>query len=413
MSTIVSQTLDHGLQVLFEPDDSVASVGVRWLLPLGSAIDPPQSIGLTTLLSELIFRGAGSWSSREHSDAFDRLGVRRSSLVQTHHLRIDATFLADRWSEALDLVVPMAIDPTLPEPELDPTRRLCLQSLESLEDEPQHQVMLRLKERHLPSPFNRDGYGQVEVLQQADIKTLRDHWNSFALPGGSILGLAGNIDPEQVIQKLSPMLENWKGCAHEPDDSESAPRGTMTITQDTAQVHIGVAFDAPSEPDEDSMLERLAIGVLSGSSSGRLFTEVRQKRSLCYSVGASYGGGRDWGLVSMYAGTTPERAQETLDVSLGEIHRLKEGVELEEFDRVVIGLKSQLIMQGESIPARASAIAHDFFRLGRARSLEAIEAEIDAITLDQLNAYLARRDFGEFTIVSIGPVELKTPSLVS
>lgn len=413
MSTIVSHTMDNGLRILLEPDDSVASVGVRWLLPLGSAVDPPSSVGLSTLLSELIFRGAGSYASREHSDAFDRLGVRRSSIVQTHHLRLDATFLADRWTEALDLIVPMVIEPRLPNPELDPTRRLCLQSLESLEDEPQHQVMLKLRERHLPTPFNRDGYGDADVLRESDSATLQEHWRSFARPGGSILGLSGNVDPERVLRHLEPQVASWQGHAPEPDESEAPRRGTQTITQDTAQVHIGLAFDAPADPDDDSMLERLAIGVLSGSSSGRLFTEVRQKRSLCYSVGASYGGGRDWGIVSLYAGTTPERAQETLDVSLGEIQRLREGVEREEFDRVVIGLKSQLIMQGESIPARASAIVQDCFRLGRARSLEEIAARIDEITLDQLNDYLARRAFGEFTVVSIGPVELKTPSLIS
>ncbi|MCZ6834361.1 MAG: pitrilysin family protein [Planctomycetota bacterium] len=413
MNTIVSTQLKNGLHVLFEPNDSVASVGVRWLLPVGSAYDPPERIGLSTLLSELIFRGAGSLSSREHSDAFDRLGVRRSSLLQTHHLRVDATFLADRWPQALDLIVPMALEPTLPESELEPTRRLSLQSLESLEDEPQQQVMLRLRDRHVASPFNRDGYGHADVLEQADIQTLQAHWQRYACPQGSILGVAGNIDPDQFIKQLESLIESWEGHADEPAKSEPAQRGTQTIEQATAQVHIGVAFDAPSESDEEAMLERLAIGVLSGSSSGRLFTEVRQKRSLCYSVGASYGGGRDWGIVSLYAGTTPERAQETLDVSLGEIQRLCEGVEADEFNRVVTGLKSQLIMQGESVPARASAIVHDFFRLGRARSLEEIATQVDAITLDQLNAYLARREFGEFTIVSLGPVELKTPSLMA
>ena len=62
-------------------------------------------------------------------------------------------------------------------------------------------------------------------------------------------------------------------------------------------------------------------------------------------------------MISLYAGTTPERAQETLDVSLAEIHRLRTGVEAAEFDRVVTGLKSQLIMQGESTQSRATAIA--------------------------------------------------------
>jgi predicted Zn-dependent peptidase len=154
------------------------------------------------------------------------------------------------------------------------------------------------------------------------------------------------------------------------------------------------------------MLERLAVGVLSGGTSGRLFTEVRQKRALCYSVGASYRGGKEHGMVSLYAGTTPERAQETVDVCLAEIHRLREGATASELDRAANRLKAHLVMAGESTAARAAAIASDQFRIGRPRSLQEFAAAVDAVTLDALNDYLARRDFGEFTVASIGPVEL-------
>lgn len=413
MSRIVTRHLANGLTVVIEPNDHVASVGLRWLLPMGSACDPADRQGLGTLLAELLFRGAGSMSSREHSDALDRLGVRRASHVQTHHLRLDATFLGDRWSDALDLIAPMVLEPALPAEALDPVRRLCLQSLESLDDDPQHLVMLRLRERHLPAPFNRNGYGVAEVLEAADIDTLREHWRRHARPGGSILGIAGKVDADDVIRHLETRLENWRGAVDEPAETAPAARGTLPIKQPTAQVHIGLAFDAPNEADERSMTERLAIGALSGSTSARLFTEVRQKRSLCYSVGASYRGGRDHGMVTLYAGTTPERAQETLDVSVAEIERLRQGVKREEFDRVVTGLKSQLIMQGESMPARATAVAHDQFRLGRARSLEEIAAEVDAIGYEALNDYLAKREFGEMTIASIGPVELKAPAVTA
>ena len=77
-----------------------------------------------------------------------------------------------------------------------------------------------------------------------------------------------------------------------------------------------------------------------------------------------------------------------------------------EFLRAVIGLKSNLVMQGESTSARASAIASDHFRIGRARTLEELAAAMDAVSLDQLNAYLARRRIGEFTVATIGPLEI-------
>src|ERR1043165_6716293 len=119
--------------------------------------------------------------------------------------------------------------------------------------------------------------------------------------------------------------------------------------------------------------------------SGRLFTEVREKRGLCYSVSASYRGDRDYGVVMGYVGTTPERAQESLNVLFAELERIQTPagkVEKDEFDRAKIGMKSRLVFSGESTGARAGALAGDWHRLGRARTLEEMAAEIDKVTLE-------------------------------
>lgn len=413
MSRIHTIQLECGMTLVTESLTNVSSVAMKWLLPVGSATDAEDEDGQATLLSELIFRGAGEMNSREHSDAFDRCGVERSCGVHSHHLNLSTILTAGRLDEALPLICQMVINPTLPDDALPPVRSLCLQSLDSLEDNPQHLVMLRLRQRHLPSPFNRSGYGLPGVIESATPEALRDAWSRKCRPQSSILGVAGRIDPDELARRLDRALAGWSGRVEEPVESASPERGTLTIRQPTSQVHIGLAFDAPHEASEDAMLERLAIGILSGSSSGRLFTEVRQKRSLCYSVGASYRSGRDFGMVTLYAGTTPERAQETLDVCLREIHRLSEGVSSDEFSRTVTSLKSNLIMQGESTPARAAAVAQDHFRLGRARSLEDIAHQIDEISHDQLNEYVHEREIDHFTLVSLGSVALEMPKQVA
>jgi predicted Zn-dependent peptidase len=130
-------------------------------------------------------------------------------------------------------------------------------------------------------------------------------------------------------------------------------------------------------------------------------------------VSASYTGNRDFGRALAYVGTTPERAQESLDVLLAELRRINtpEGkVTREEFDRAVTGFKSSLVFSGESTAARASALARDQFRLGRPRSLEELAAAIDAVTLEQVNDYLSTRSLGTLTVQTLGPAPL-TPTL--
>jgi predicted Zn-dependent peptidase len=409
MSHIVTIKLDCGMVLVTEPIANVASVAMNWVVPVGSATDPDDGDGQAALLSELILRGAGGRSSREHSDALDRLGVQRSVDVHTYHMRLEAIMVGNRLAEALPLLVDVIRAPALPADALEPVRSLSVQALESLDDEPQQLAMLRLRERHQPPPLNRHGYGQKDVLELATLDELREAWARRCRPVGSILGVAGAVNPHALAVQLNELLKGWAGTGPQVAPTAAPRRGYLHMEQPTAQVHIALAFDAPHEAHESSMIERLAIGVLSGSTSGRLFTEVRQKRSLCYSVGASYRAGRDMGMVSLYAGTTPQRAQETLDVCQQEILRLKAGVTLPEFNRAVVGLKSHQIMQGESTAARAAALVYDQFRLGRARTLEEVAAIVDSITIEQLNDYIAAREFGEFTVVSIGPTELAVP----
>jgi predicted Zn-dependent peptidase len=413
MSSIITRELDCGAALVVEPIPSVASVALNWLLPVGAATDASDGDGMAAMLGELVFRGAGDLDSRGHSDALDRLGVQRSSQVLTHHLRLTATLVGDRLRATLPLLANMVVRPALPADALEAVRSLCLQALDGLDDDPQQLVMLHLRERHLPRPFHRHGYGDRSVLERCAIEPLRASWAQRCRPGGSILAAAGAVDPDALTGQLNELLAGWTGSSPPTVESGRPPRGHTHMAQDTAQMHLGLAYDAPREADPESMRERLGVGVLSGGTSARLFTEVRQKRSLCYSVGASYGAGRDYGVVTLYAGTTPERAQETLDVCSAEIERLKAGVTAEELDRTVVGLKSRLVMQGESTAARAAAIGSDHFRLGRARSLDELVDEIDAVTLGALNDYLSTRQFGEMTAASVGSVELENPGQVS
>ena len=141
--------------------------------------------------------------------------------------------------------------------------------------------------------------------------------------------------------------------------------------------------------------------------SSRLFTEVREKRGLCYSVWASYQTFKDRASILCYAGTTNERAQETFDVTLNELKRLRQGIEPEEVERVQAGLKSSLIMQQESTNARAGALASDWYFLGRVRSMDEIQAAIDGLTPQGIVAHLERCPPRDFTIVTLGPTALK------
>ena len=147
--------------------------------------------------------------------------------------------------------------------------------------------------------------------------------------------------------------------------------------------------------------------------SARLFTEVREKRGLCYTVSASLQSQRERGSVFCYAGTTAERAQETLDVTHAELLKLSDGVNQSELGRLKARIKSSLIMQQESTSARCGSLARDWYHLGRARSVMEVGKLVDELTADSISEYLAANPPRSFTFLTLGPEPLEIPLGVS
>ena len=103
-------------------------------------------------------------------------------------------------------------------------------------------------------------------------------------------------------------------------------------------------------------------------------------------------------------------AQQTLDVTLGEIRRLaRDGIDAEELDTMRAGLKSSLIMQQESTMSRAAALASDWYYLGRIRSLDELSAALDALTPESVNDFAAGQSIDDLTVLTLGPTALAMP----
>lgn len=413
MAAIHTRTLDCGMPLVVETIPGVRSAGLTWLLPAGGARDPDDRQGLCAMWAELLLRGAGDRTSREQADAFDRLGASRHAEVGTMHLSLTATCLGDRLHDTLPLLVDTVRRPRFDADAIEPVRDLAIQQVEALEDDPADRVMLLAKALHAPEPINRSGIGEIDHLKQITREELIEGWRARAVPTGSILGIAGAVDPDAVAERLNGLLDGWTGAAEPVEWTGEPPRGYHHIEDDTSQVQVTLLHDSPPEREGDALLERIVTSALSGGMSGRLFTEVREKRGLCYAVSASYLTDRNYARTVAYVGTTPQRAQESLDVLVAELRRMHEAdgrLTQSEYDRAVVGMKSRLVMSGESPGARASALARDLHRLDRPRSLEERAEAIDACTLDEVNDYLTRRDLGRMTVCTLGPEQLQPPA---
>ena len=372
-TTVRHHQFPNGLVLVAESMPSVQSAAFTLLLPAGAAYEPEDLGGSASMLAEWITRGAGDRDSRELLTALDNLGVSHGEGAQTLHTSVSGATLSRNLIPGLEIFADVLLRPHLDDEEIDPIRALALQNLQGLEDDPGSKVIYELRRRHFPDPWGRAAPGTIAGVRKASPDDLRAFHQAHYHPNGAILAVAGAIDFDVLQDAVAGLFGDWKPGPEATFDLRHTGPSRDHLLKETQQTQIALAYPTVTVSSPDYYQARAMIGILGGYSSSRLFTEVREKRGLCYSVYATYEGHKDRAAVLCQAGTSTDRAQETLDVTLAEIHRLGlEGVDAEELDTMRAGLKSSLIMQQESSMSRAGSLASDWFYLGRVRPIDEI-----------------------------------------
>ena len=388
------------------------SAAFSLLLKAGAARDPADQCGLANFTCEMVQRGCGVRSSREFVEELELLGVDSSGSASNVHTSFGGAMQAEKLLDALTIYADVVLRPHLDEEQLEDARMVCVQEVHAHEDDLAHQVMTELRKQRYPSPYSRVSYGELEAIDRIGLGEIRDFFEQTYRPAGAILSVAGKIDWPRLRDHVAGLFADWEGSLGQIEETPAPAEAYTHVQHESSQTHIGVSYGNIPYSHEDYFQSHGAVGVLSGGMSSRLFTEVREKRGLCYTVSASCETVRRWGSVVCYAGTTTERAQETLDVVVGELVRLAAGVEAGELQRLKARIKSTLIMIQESSTSRSGQIAGDWYHLGRVRSLDELSTIIDGITCDSINQFLATNPPTDFRVVTLGEQRLEMPQAI-
>ncbi len=400
--------LPNGLRLLGQKMQQVSSVAMTLVVPAGSAHDPAGLEGAASIICEWSLRGAGERNTRQLNDALDHLGCQHGESVRGDHIVYSSAQLSRNLDDVLELYADILRRPKLEDKTFAPCRELVEQDLDSLEDEPAHKCNLMLRERFYPRPLGASGYGTPESLMAATPEALRKQFHRRFSPAGTILAVAGDIDWPAICDRAEQLFGDWQAVATAAPAIQPPIAGIEHVAKESAQAHIGLAYPTVTISHPQYYAARLAGMVLSGGAAARLHTELREKRALVYHVSASYHSLKGHAGVFAYAGTRPELAQQTFDMTVGEIRRLADGVDDDEVTRAITQLKSALIMQGESTSARANALASDYYHLGRVRSLGELSDAIDATKASDILDHVRQHPAKNFTVLVIGPKPVDT-----
>ena len=398
-------TLENGLITLCAPNARSAGVTIELFIPCGALTEPIP--GCSSVLEEWLWRGAGAYDSRALEDALDDLGVQRESEVSVDGLLLSFACLPDDLVATLEIVADLVLRSRLESSDFRPVLAQAAAALEGLQDAPDSLLFTALNEAYFASPHGRSPFGTLKGLARLTSRSVRTDFKRRCTPHGSLIAASGQLEADRFAALVGQYFGAWSGLIIPEPTVQTRAGFYQHVQADSAQTQIGLIYPVPALDTTGYYESRIMLEVLSGSQANRLFEAVREQRGLAYSVSASTGYGRGYGTLEVYAATAPARARETLEVLGVELAKLAAGMSAEEFNRAQIGILTSLALFEEAPSARAAAMIRDTRLLGRVRPLEEIRGAVEALTLENVNAWLAAHPLERPGVVTLGEAALE------
>ena len=388
---------------------SVRSVALGLWVRTGSRDESPEQAGVSHFLEHLLFKGTERHSAIEISELFDGMGASTNAATSKESTHLYARLLDEHTEEAFALLAEMLIGPSLPVDEVDSEREVVLEEIAMYEDEPQdrvHDVLARAI--HGDHPLGRRVLGDASVIGSIPVEQIAAyHRGRYTAPNLAVAA-AGHLEHAEIVELAQRFVVPPTGePATRPNgEVEGTPRFAFQA-KDTEQYHICFGGPGIARGDERRFALSVLDAVFGGSTSSRLFREVREKRGLAYAVGSYTEQFIERGVVAMYVGTREENVREACEIIGSELGNLRDrGITPEELERAKEHVKGRMVLGLEATGMRMTRLARAILFDVPLLSLDEMLMRVEQVTGEEV-AELATElyDPEGLSAACIGPAE--------
>jgi predicted Zn-dependent peptidase len=404
-------TLDSGVRVVTERVPGVRSVALGFLMDTGSVVETDEQAGISHLLEHMLFRGTERFGSEEIDQIFDEMGAEINAGTDKEATTLYTRVLDGHLERAFDVMADMVWRPRFGE--LEAEREVVLEEIAMYEDDPQDRVFEEIDRAVFDGhPLARPVIGTAEAVGAISREQLAAYHAARYTPEAIVIAAAGSVDHDALVA-LVRAAEPGAGPGGRPAAGSAAlaapqfePR-RLFLRKDTEQFHVCLGGAGIARDDERRFALRVLEGILGGTSSSRLFQEIRERRGLAYSVFTYSNLYARTGEVGLYVGTRPENLAEALEVLAAELRRCVEDPASEqELTRSRENLKGRVVLGLESTGARMGRLGGAVLAGMPVLSTDEVIERIDAVGLDDLRSLAAELFVPErLSVAGVGPAE--------
>ncbi len=364
--------LPGGSTLIVQTDRKAPLVSIRTVFDGGQRVVPPGKEGMARLLSSAWELGTSLRSAAEIERDLDRLGATLNVSSDRDAVQVGARFLKETFAEGLDLYFEILAEPAFPDADLERERSDQLRELDTLkENRFQFTFQRFLKEFYGQHPYNHLALGRRASLLTVTREDLCAFHRALLRPERMVYVVVGDIAVDEVLTLFHRVVPV---ALFEPSDIPPlvppampvwAEATTHVLSTEGKQTHIIWGFPAVTIRDRDRYALRILDTVL-GGMGGRLFMELRDKKSLAYSVTSFDAYPVDPGFFALYIGCSPDKEAEALREFERVLREVQEhGVTSEELDRAKTYLAGALDIGLQGTSQRTAMYALGQLHLGK------------------------------------------------
>lgn len=355
--------LPNGLRILLVDTGSFPSLTTLLLVGAGSRYETKESNGAAHFLEHMFFKGSKAYPNPYVvSSAIEGLGGTWNAFTSKDYTGYYIKAPNEHFDTVVDILSDILLRPLLEHAEIEKEKGVITEEINMYEDMPQNKVG-EVYENLLykGSPLGYDVIGTKSTIQSFDRSTLDHYLKSHYHPSNAVLVVAGGLEKKDYMGRIEKSFGSWpKGVnsLFEKVKEDQKKPEILVHTKKTEQAHFCLGFRTFASHDPRRYTLSVLATILGGGASSKLFTEVREKKGLCYYISTGRQSYEDCGYIVTQAGVPkdPKKVKIAIEATLAEHMKMKKGeFSDDELRRAKEILKGHLILSLEDSYNVASA----------------------------------------------------------
>jgi len=388
--------LPNGIRVIVRESRAIPVVAVEAGFMAGLRAEPAEKNGISVMTAEMLTKGTSEHSADQIAEAVEDMAAGLSGFSGRNSFGMQGKFLRKDFERGFRLFAESLLSPTFPQEELEKKRLEILGRLKQQKDNlTQSAFLLFLATHYGDHPYSRNSLGNENTVRGMGREDLKTYYERWADPRNMVIAVSGDIDADEAVSAIRKAFGNF------PERKGFVPIGPMPVPAEAGirrgeeqrekqQAHFVIGYTGARFTDPDQYAMDLLGSALAGQG-GRLFTNLRDKKSLAYAVTSFSSEQVDPGFFAFYMGTSADKLEVAIADTLKEIEDVrKSGVTREEFERAKKWMVGTYEIGLQSNSAYAEKMMYnELYGVGYEETFRVPE-KIQAVTLEEVNRIAAK-----------------------